>query len=184
MADKPRNSGLPILFARLLGDESPEVTAVRRTPGQWKSSLRKLLTELEGYLEANVESDPVHEHYCQLALREAREVLKDADFWPEFAARLVFLVLLLMGDVPNHRRRRRGARRSDHFSLRRHRSVAYVQTAEQRYRLLYLAREMGALKRHPRDASFEFHSKQGKRSRRSFLRWYREKYPDDYLKIV
>jgi len=181
-ADTPRKSAIPSLFARLFGEQSPEVVAALRTPGQWRRSLRKVVKELEGYLEANVESDPVHEHFCRLALSEAREVLDEADFWPEFATRLVFLALLLMGDLPDHGRRRGGARRSEHFTLRRHRTLAYFQTAEQRHRLLYTIRS--SLKKDPRDASFEFGTRFGKKSSREFMRRYRNRYPNDYLKIV
>jgi hypothetical protein len=174
---------MQVQLARLFGSESPEARIQERTPTQMKRLLKRLLAELDAYLEENVDTDDLHRLMLSSGLFAAHEALNEEEFWPGYIEGLVRFALLLMGDYPDHRRRRGGRKKEDHYQLRRFRSIQYSQTPGQRLYTLFAAGNVSfpGLTKNPRDAMAEFRDLFGySKTYRQFLRWYRKEYPQDY----
>ena len=129
-----RSSAVPkamqVQLARLFGSSSGEARAKARTPAEWKKTLTKVLGELERYLDANIHTDELHFFLLMGCLMAGRESLKEEDFFAGYAEAVTRLALLLMGDYPDHRRRKTGLKKADHYSLARHRSVVFSPGSE------------------------------------------------------
>jgi len=173
-------------LARLFGSASIEARTQSRTPAQWKRILTRLLGELDAYLEENIDTDDLHRLMLASGLFAARQSLKKEQFWLGYIEGLIRFSLLLMGDYPDHRRRRGGRRKDDHYQLRRFRSIQYSQTPPQRLFTLFAAGNVAfpGLSKNPRDAMSDFRDQFGySKTYRQFLRWYRREYPQDYALI-
>lgn len=170
-------------MARLFGAASVEATAETRSAAQWRRSLRKALDELHSYAQTNVETDDMHWFMICTAFASAHESLKEENFWPGFVEGLVRLNLLLLGDYPDHRKRKSGKKRNDHYRLNRLRSIHYAQNTDQKVRALYAAPRLGfpKLSVSPDDAMSEFRQRHGYgASYGQFIRWFKATYPTDY----
>lgn len=77
-----------------------------RSAEQWKRTLLAVLAELDRYLAANVETDDVHLLMLHSGLYAAHESLRHEDFWPGYVEGITRFAVLLMGDYPDHRRRK------------------------------------------------------------------------------
>jgi hypothetical protein len=154
-----------VQLARLFGSASVEASQQTRTASQWKRTLRKVLHELDRYVTANVDTDELHSLIIASGLFAADESLKTEDFWPGYVEGLTRVILALLGDYPDHRRRKRGAKSSDHYSLQRCRSLQYGQNSDQRFRTLLAAGAVGleGLSKPPREALDEFRRRFGSR---------------------
>ncbi len=97
-----------IQLARLFGEESKIATGELRTNGQRRRVLRSVLTELEQYLRANVDTDEFHKSLMIGGLMGAREALKREDFGRDTLEGVKRILLTLLGDYPDHHRRKRG----------------------------------------------------------------------------
>ena len=100
-----------VQLSRLFGGNSIEAQKDNRTPAEWKKTLNKILDELYKYLEENVHTDEMHTLMLYSCLYAAHEALKEKDFWPGYLEGITRLSLLLMGDYPDHRRRRGGKKK-------------------------------------------------------------------------
>src|SRR5438445_1948921 len=116
-----------VQLSRLFGSISVEALRETRTIGQWKRTLRNVLRELKSYITANVDTDELHINFIASGLLAAEESLKEENFWPGYAEGLTRIVLVLLGDYPDHRPRKRGAKSSDHYALQLCRSLHYTQ---------------------------------------------------------
>jgi len=175
-----------VQLARLFGAESSAARRSSLTHAQWRATLGKVVRELGRYLDANVESDEVHMMMLYSGLAAAEEALKQNDFWPGYVEGITRLALLLMGDYPDHRKRKGGAKRKDHYQLRRLRKVRYCQDEIQRVKTLLATSAFGypKLSKNPRDALGEFRELHGRRATyHEFFRWYRKTYPEDYAAV-
>ena len=177
--------GVEVQLARLFGAASSEAKMKSRTPAQWKKTLRGVLQELFRYLEANVETDDVHWPMLHSGLVAAYESLKGKDFWPGYVEGITRLALILMGDYPDHSKRKRGRKTEDHYRLSQRRSVQYVQTSNQKLGTLVAAPMLEIkLSKDVFDALREFRGVAGyKVGYKEFFRWYRKKYPQDYAAV-
>jgi hypothetical protein len=176
---------LKVQLAKLFGAASAEARSETRTPAQWRKTLRKLLDELYEYAKANVETDELHWLMICSSFAAAMESLKDEDFWPGYTEGLIRLSLLLMGDYPDHRRRKTGKKKDTHYKLNRLRTLHYSQDADQRVRTIFTAKAAGfpALTASPRDALARFREESGGGSYRDFMSWYKLVYPEDYAAL-
>jgi hypothetical protein len=175
---------MTILLSRLFGAGSAEARATGRSPAAWRKTLRRVDEELLQYLDANVHTDPVHEMMLHYAVLAADKALDDEDFWPAYAEAMVRLALLLMGDYPDHRRRKGSGKRTDHYRLSYHRTIGFIRDPEQKYRWLHAGKNLGETTFDPRDAWFSYQTKVGKKAtRKGFLRWFRDKHPAEYAKL-
>jgi len=175
-----------IQLARLFGSTSKEASAESRTPAQWRRSLKKLLDELYVYADTNVQTDEMHWFMICTAFASAAEALKEEVFWPGFMEGIVRLNLLLLGDFPDHRKRKAGQKRTDHYKLNRFRSLHYAQDGDQRTRVLYDAPRFGfpELSVSPRDLMTQFREQYGHQpTHKQFLTWFKKLHPIDYSKL-
>jgi hypothetical protein len=97
-----------VQLARLFGSASKLATTDRRTAAQWRKTLKAVLGELDRYVSANVDTDELHRSMLLTGLVAADESLKQDDFWPGYAEGITRLALILLGDYPDHRRRKPG----------------------------------------------------------------------------
>jgi len=108
----PVPRALQVQLGRLFGAASSEASRSSRTPTEWRRTLRRVLHEIDRYLIANVDTDDLHLQMLQSGLFAADEALKEEDFWPGYVEGITRVLLLLLGDYPDHRRRRGGRRSS------------------------------------------------------------------------
>ena len=184
--DQDVAKSISVQLARLFGAESSAARQSSRTHAEWRVTLGKVVRELGHYLDANVESDEVHMMMLYSGLAAAEEALKENDFWPGYVEGITRLALLLMGDYPDHRKRKGGAKRKDHYQLRKLRTVRYLQDELQRVKTLLATSAFGypKLSKNPRDALGEFRELHGRRATYiEFFRWYRKTYPEDYAAV-
>jgi hypothetical protein len=181
-----QRSAVDVQMARLFGASSTEAAQVERTPAQWRRTLKKVLDEVFRYTEANIDTDETHWFMILSCFAAANESLKESQFWPSYAEAITRLSLLLLGDYPDHRKRTSGKKKSDHYKLSRHRSLHYLQSEDQRLKVLFAAhalRNVGfpSLSVPPREALSEFRAEVGySTDYRQFMRWYKSHYPNDY----
>ena len=172
-----------VQFARLFGSESKLARADELTDKQWQAALRQVLHELDRYVRENVETDAVHLLMLYTGLYAADESLNDDDFWPGYAEGITRALLVLLGDYPDHRRRKGGRKKAEHYSLDLFRDLRYLQNSDQKFRTLVAAFRFGVpqLSKSPLDALSEFRQEFGyTKSYREFFEWYRKRYPGDY----
>lgn len=180
---------VPIQMAKLFGASSAEAATASRTPAQWRRSLKKLVEELFRYTEANIATDDAHWFMLLSCFAAANESLKEPDFWPGYTEAITRLSLLLLGDYPDHRKRKVGKKRADHYLLSHHRSLHFLQSADQRLRVLFAAHALRSvgypeLSTSPRDALSAFRAEHGYAAGyREFFRWYKLHYAQDYALV-
>jgi hypothetical protein len=141
---------------------------------------------VDGYVVANVDTDELHHMILASGLCAADQALHEGDFWPGYAEGITRLALSLLGDYPDHRRRKRGAKSARHYALDYCRSLRYIQNHDQRLATLIAAGNFGlpGLSKPPREALDEFRKGYGfQAGYREFLRWYRKRYPGDYAAV-
>jgi len=172
-------------LARLFGETSAPARMETATPVQWRKVLRRVLRELDAYLAVNVQTDGVHLLMLHSGLAAASEALRRRNFWPAYAEGITRLALLLMGDYPDHRKRRFGRHRLSHYQLSQHREVRFFQSYAQKLHTLMIAPRMGIqLKTPPGRALMEFHEKFGRKADPvTFFAWYRQAHPEDYAAV-
>lgn len=185
-SSNPIPKSMQVQLSRLFGSSSKEASQELKTTAEWKDLLEKVLNELYNYLEANIETDEMHFLMLCSCLVASHESLKNDNFWPGYVEGIIRLALILMGDYPDHRRRKGGRKKQDHYKLNLMRTLTYVQDPDQRVRTLFAASRAGVppLSCNIRDVMWEFRKERGSRaSYKEFLRWFREKYPRDYAKM-
>jgi hypothetical protein len=177
---------IQVQLSRLFGSESKYATCEKRTPAQWRKTLEAVLGEIENYVAANADTDEFHRFKLFSGLHGAREALKQNDFWPGYVEGITRLALILLGDYPDHRRRKSGRKQDNHYKLDLERTLQWIQTPEQRFRTLIHAGEAGfpQLSARPIDVLHEFRSRYGSNlDHAAFLEWYRANFPEDYASI-
>jgi len=190
MTSKSTKTAVPesmqVQLGRLFGAESREARQTARTASEWRFTLRRVLHELDRYIQANVDTDELHAMMIASGLYAAHESLKQEDFWPGYAEGLTRVVLTLLGNYPDHRRRKTGAKSRHHYSLGSERTLQYSQTEDQRFRTLLDAGAFGlpGLKFQPRDVLMEFRRHFGsKPTQAEFIRWFKKRFPDQYTAV-
>lgn len=176
---------MKVQLARLLGSASPEIRRDMKSPDEWRRILQRVLLELDRYLSANVETDAVHRVMLHSGLYAASESLKRQDFWPGYVEGITRLALLLMGDYPDHRKRRRRQRPAERYRLSRLREVHFTQTPAQKLITLLAAPLVGIpLKKSPGRVLAEFRRQsRSKSGPEEFFTWYRQHHPEDYAAV-
>lgn len=173
-------------FRRLFGSEAAIAKKDALTDTEWRHALHEILIEFEQYLHHNIQSDELHMYMIYASLLMAEESLKETNFWPPFTEAILRVGFLLMGDYPDHRRRKGGRKREGHYNLQLFRSVHYTQDIYQRMRTLRAVPRYGMpkLEKDPDEALREWRNEAGfSEDYVNFFKWYREKYGKDYALI-
>lgn len=177
---------MQVQLARLFGATSKHAIADKRTNAQWRKILKSVLNEIEQYVRANMDTDEFHRYMVFSGIASAREALKADDFWPGYIEGITRITLTLLGDYPDHRRRKPGRKDAEFYRLNRGRSAQWIQTPEQRFRTLMDAGAAGfpELSEPPLDVLRKFRDVYGfKHSHTEFLEWYRKTFPKDYARV-
>src|SRR5260370_32538828 len=177
--------GMGVQLSRLFGTDSSEARLENRSDKQWKRTLLNVLQELDRYLAANVETDEVHRLMLHSGLYAAHMSLEEQDFWTGYVEGITRLALILMGDYPDHRKRKGGGKKKEFYQLNRLRSLTYNSSPSQRVNVLFAAPLVGiSLTVAPRDALAQFRSEFGYEvGYNRFFEWYRKNYPLDYAAV-
>ena len=189
MARKATRTAVPramqVQLARVFGANSADPRKTERTASEWKVVLRKVLHELDRYVQANVDCDELHSMFIATGLFSADESLNQDDFWPGYAEGLTRVILLLLGDYPDHHRRKGGPKAKDHYSLSLMRTLQYGQSVEQRSRTLLVAGNVGlpGLRTRPRDVLMGIRQAGFGGTHADFVQWFKKKYPDEYTAV-
>jgi hypothetical protein len=145
-----------------------------------------MIDELFRYTEANVETDGLHWLMICSCFAAAEAALKEEEFWPPYVEAITRLTLLLLGEYPDHRKRKAGKKKSDHYQLGRLRTLHYLQSEDQKLKVLLAVQAAGfpQLSVPPRTALSEFREANGfDATYRDFMRWYRRTYAEDYALV-
>lgn len=175
-----------IQLARLFGEASKDAKATSRSVAEWKQTLRRVLADLEQYLDENVATDEMHRFMLATGLWAAGESLKEKDFWPAYTEGITRFALTLLGDYPDHRGQKIHGKRKQHYSLRQFRSLVYAQTHEQKVKTLLATSTFGLpkLSTKPIELWREYAAQVHAPSYRQFLQWFRKNYPKDYAAVL
>jgi hypothetical protein len=148
--------------------------------------LKAVLREIGRYVAENVDTDELHRWMLITGLAAADESLRAENFWPGYVEGITRLALILLGDYPDHRRRKPGRKKDGHYSLDLCRSVRWLQTPEQRFCTMLAAGDIGCLglSAKPRDVLDEFRRRFGlKPDHADFTEWYRVNFPKDHAAL-
>jgi hypothetical protein len=126
-----------IQFSRLFGESSKIAKTQELTDRQLRKVLKKMLDEIYHYIDENVTTDELHYIMLLSGLDSASNSLVNDDFfWPGYIEGIIRLCFVLLGDYPDHRRRKGGKKKQDHYKLNLNRKLCYAQDADQKVRVL------------------------------------------------
>lgn len=182
----PVPRSMQVQLARLFGEVSNEAKATSRSAVEWRRTLRRVLADLERYLDENVTTDEMHRFMLATGLWAAKESLKEKDFWPGYVEGITRFALVLLGDYPDHRKQRLRGKHKSHYSLKRLRSVIYAQTHEQKVKTVFATSTFGLpkLSTKPIELWRHYAARLHSPSYRQFLQWFRKNHPSDYAAVL
>jgi hypothetical protein len=178
-------SAMQVQLSRLFGKDSKIASSNTRSNAEWKRDLKLVLVEIWNYLDANVETDIVHRLMLESGFSAAHLALTQEDFWPGYTEGVTRILLCLLGDYPDHRKRKRGSKKESHYKLNDNRSLTFIQSNNQKQHMLFWsAPALLNLRGQPINEIHEFRNEVGfEVPITEFMNWYKQKYPDDYLKV-
>ncbi len=142
--------------------------------------------ELEQYLRTNIDTDELHMYMLYTGFLAAEESLNTNDFWPSYTEAILRIAFILLGDNPDHRKRKGGRKRNGYYDLQLRRNVRYIQDSNQKLRTLLAVSRFGLpkLDKNPNEALREFRGEIGyKATYKDFFKWYKNKYSKDYARV-
>jgi hypothetical protein len=176
-------NSMQVLLSKLFGATSAKAKSDSLSESTYREYLSKIVDELYLYLDENVQTDELHRLMLLSGLVAAKESLNDENYQAGFIEGLTRFSLVLMGDYPDHRKRKGGRKNSEHYKLNLHRSLNFVQDYEQKFRTILAVGNTGfpELSTNPYVALDRFRDEYGSRAtHREFVEWYRKNYPIDY----
>ena len=127
------------LLMYLYGLTSYDASIDYRTQKEWVQLFKKINDDLYHYIETNIDTDFIHFSEIMKSLFQADNSLSEDFFWPNYINGLIRIILLLIGDIPDHFARKGGRKEKDHYSLKRTRSISYSNNSDQKNQLIYKA---------------------------------------------
>ena len=191
MSKKELISILPVMqeqISSLFGYHSKDAQRYDFSQAELVKLLNKILNELKYYLDKNIDTDSLH--YNQLT--DSLSLLSNSSYkdkrmeeiYFDYIEKFIRFSLLLMGDNPDHRKRKGGRKSKEHYDLSRHRSIIYLQDTDQQFFTMLNAsiyfREKFKIDTKKVLRDFR-HEKGYKATRKDFINWFKEKYPKEYL---
>ena len=176
---------MKVQLSRFFGAESRIANTPSRSSMEWRRDLRIVLAEVHRYLTANIDTDPIHLRMLESGFAAAYVALDTEDFWPGYVEGITRITLCLMGNYPDHRKRKLGSKRTEHYKLDQDRTPVFGRNADQRlHTLFWTAPGIVELKMPPFEALHNFRRQAGSKiPLAEFLSWYKRNYPDDYAKV-
>lgn len=169
----------------LFGCKSRDSQKYERTEKEWKELLKKYVVEIQEYLNENIETDSIHMERLLAAASSSETALRKEDYLPLYIEGLIRLIFTLIGQSPEHCRRKGGRKAKDHYKLDKYRNICYIQDSQQKYRLLHFASQHHYISiQHMRSVYYDFCKEfTYYEKKKKFINWFKEKYSDDYLRI-
>ncbi|HEY5122605.1 MAG TPA: hypothetical protein VIK14_02600 [Ignavibacteria bacterium] len=173
-------------LGKLFGELSEIANKEYKTKSEWRNTLKKILEELNLYLIENIETDEVHIKMLKRSLESSKANISEDFFWPGYLEGILRFSLILLGDLPNHYRRKKGRKSINHYNLKRFRKINYYQDVNQKINLLFNASKIEdiIINKNLFKIRKEFYnSKQVSFTNYEFIKWFKKNYPEDYSKI-
>ena len=155
----------------------------------WKKDLRKVTKYIKKSIELNANTDSHHKSELLETCDRLEKELKESSTINQINAatieKLICLVFLLLGNIPNHRRKR--SPYADRFwELDGHRTLSYTQSDEQKAYLIInlvdINKRYAITVEDYKDLQAVFYKRfKGKASK--FLGWFKKSYPEIYCQI-
>jgi hypothetical protein len=127
---------MQVQLARLFGSDSKEARCAAKSTAEWRKTLKSVVHEIDRYIAHNIGTDELHRWMLLSGLAAADESLNEKHFGPGYAEGITGLALTLLGDYPDHCKRKPGRKKDDHYKLDRLRSMHWTQTPNQRLQTL------------------------------------------------
>jgi hypothetical protein len=156
---------------------------------EWRRYCKRLTCELEKYIATNVVTDRDHDGQIRTAISKLKRATRPG-LDPRLRERILVvalleLSLLLLGDLPNHRKRKK-INRPEHYLLNKYRSLHYSQMADQKAKLLGKFYEPFAVESPVKTRiwnEYDLSRRQIGGSAR-FVEWFHKNYPAEYEKLL
>lgn len=171
----------------VLGKQSTHGLSGHHSRNIWRKYLRKLITHFEKHVRTNVITDNSHNQQLIFVIAQFKNSIDSKAEEAVLITSLFRLCFLLLGDMPNHWRKKI-VNRPEHFMLDRFRSVHYSQSPKQKADLIMKTYIEPKLVRNSERADAEkallkYHRYNRQRRYYEFIEWFRGKYPDKYLEL-
>ena len=155
----------------------------------WIKTLKRLFKHFQKSVEANFLSDTLHEHQLHNSLVKLKGSIKPGASEVEITAILFELCFLLLGNIPDHWRKKT-INRPEYFVLDRFRTLHYSQSPKQKAELIiktYIEPELTRNDKRGENAEsiwlkyLRFHNKQHRHA--EFVSWFKENYKNQYEEL-
>lgn len=146
---------------------------------KWKKALKKLIKKVEIAVDRNVDTDAIHRQKIDRHVRLAKEAIHAGmDSEPQVIAELLFLTFELIGGIPKNTEVEHASKES-YFDLRRHRTIHYLQSPEQKARLIVDTASMFNKHYSRSEIEDQYFGKDTVK----FLSWFKQKHPAVYAML-
>jgi hypothetical protein len=170
----------------MFGKNSTHGLAGSSSKSDWTKLCKKLILHLEKYVEQNIYTDRIHLQRIKLqidALRASLSVKVGPARDPLLFAAFCKLCLLLMGDLPDHWRKK-VVNRPEYFRLNPRRSLLYVQSRQQKVNLILRECTRGQFSgKFTDDKSEQIQRNAWNMDNGEFLEWFQKSYLDIHLML-
>lgn len=150
----------------------------------WKRVIRRITTAIEKSIEKNVQTDGFHKSLLSIyvdCLKRASKSKGIADM--DVIHALTGIIFELLGGVPDYSRRK-VINRSNDYMLNEMRTLQYSQSPFQRMRTILKASQFQPFcNHHKHDYLFNIYVAKYNGNPEGFIDWYKDKYPEVYLKL-
>ena len=150
----------------------------------WKNILKKATKTIRKAIKFNVNSDNFHKNQINNHLVDIEEALSSRhNVDPQIILSLIGMIFELLGNEPNYWRRKRLTRKTD-FVLNKLRSLQYIQSPKQKVQTILEASKYAPFaEKHKHNDLLNDYYTHFNGNPDGFIEWYKEKYPDIYLKL-
>ncbi len=174
------------LLMQLYGITSIDASIDYRTNNEWIKLFKKINDDLYQYIEQNIHTNFIHYSEILSALYQADKSLTEDFFWPNYINGLIRIILLLIGDLPDHFTRKTGRKEKDHYLLNHTRTISYSQNSNQKIQLINKVSKgkYPILSKTYREFYLEFKLNNTYNTfANDFINWFQITYPSEYAKI-
>jgi hypothetical protein len=170
-------------LCRLLGDTMLYIHD-KKSEGKWKKVLKRITSAIEKSINKNIVTDEFHQSRFQLYIDKLKDACKSKNIIDiDVIHALTGIIFELIGGLPDYNRRH-VLNRNDNYILKMFRTIYYSQSPYQKMRtILEASRFEPFCKYHRYDELFSTYVHNYNGNSEGFIQWYKEKYPEVYLKL-
>ncbi len=172
-------------FKSLLGGNTSYGHAGTVTSKYWIKDCRRLIEELEKYIEANVNTDKNHLNEIRYQIVVMKGTLRgksSLDREPILITALAKLCLLLLGDRPKHLRKKR-VNKPEFYILQNVRTLQYHQTPKQKAIVIKRECTTGNTQKLEGEEIKNLERRLKSLSSIEFVNWFKGDYPNIYAEL-